>query len=52
MLGLSAIVAVLTQLLGLGVGYPASGAPPAIEPLEPTASPGEVFEAVAGLLGA
>jgi uncharacterized integral membrane protein len=52
MLGLSAIVAVLTQLLGLGVGYLLLRGAPAIESLEPTASPGEVFEAVAGLLGA
>ncbi|MGH8825289.1 MAG: hypothetical protein ACRDVN_12530 [Jiangellaceae bacterium] len=52
MLGLSAIVAVLTQLLGLGVGYVLLRGAPAIESLEPTASPGEVFEAVAGLLGA
>ncbi|HZY26736.1 MAG TPA: hypothetical protein VFE49_00635 [Jiangellaceae bacterium] len=52
MLGLSAIVAVLTQLLGLGVGYLLLRGAPALESLEPTASPGEVFEAVAGLLGA
>jgi hypothetical protein len=52
MLGLSAIVAVLTQLLGLGVGYLLLRGAPAIESLEPTASPGDVFEAVAGLLGA
>ncbi|HEU0214465.1 MAG TPA: hypothetical protein VFR13_10290 [Jiangellaceae bacterium] len=52
MLGLSAIVAVLTQLLGLGVGYLLLRGAPALESLEPTASAGEVFEAVAGLLGA
>jgi hypothetical protein len=52
MLGLSAIVAVLTQLLGLGVGYLLLRGAPALESLEPTSSPGEVFEAVAGLLGA
>jgi uncharacterized integral membrane protein len=52
MLGLSAIVAVLTQLLGLGLGYLLLRGAPAIESLEPTASPGEVVEAVAGLLGA
>ena len=42
MLGLSAIVAVLTQLLGLGVGYLLLRGAPAIESLEPTASPGDV----------
>jgi hypothetical protein len=52
MLGLSAIVAVLTQLLGLGVGYLLLRGAPALESLEPTASAGEVFEAIAGLLGA
>jgi hypothetical protein len=52
MLGLSAIVAVLSQLLGLGVAYLLLRGAPAIESLEPTARPGEVFEAVAGLLGA
>jgi hypothetical protein len=52
MLGLSAVVAVLTQLLGLGVGYLLLRGAPALESLEPTASAGEVFEAVAGLLGA
>jgi hypothetical protein len=52
MLGLSAIVAVLTQLLGLGVVYLALRGAPTLESLEPTASAGEVFEAVAGLIGA
>ena len=52
MLGLSAIVAVLTQLLGLGVGYLLLRGAPALESLEPTATAGEVLEAVAGLLGA
>jgi hypothetical protein len=51
MLGLSAIVAVLTQLLGLGVGYLVLRGAPTIESLPPTASLGEIFEAVAGLIG-
>ncbi|HMG28666.1 MAG TPA: hypothetical protein VK585_00920 [Jiangellaceae bacterium] len=52
MLGLSAIVAVLTQLLGLGVGYLLLRDLTALDSLGANASPGQVFEAVAGLLGA
>jgi hypothetical protein len=52
MLGLSAIVAVLTQLLALGPSYLLLRDATAMESLPPTATPAEVFPAVAGLFGA
>src|SRR5918994_3163318 len=52
MLGLSAIVAVITQLLGLALGWVLFRETAEIEELSPTASPSEVFAAVADLFGA
>ena len=52
MLGLSAIVAVITQLLGVALGYILFQDVADLESLSPTAGPTEVFNAVAGLLGA
>jgi hypothetical protein len=52
MLGLSAIVAVITQLLGVALGYILLQDVADLESLSPAAGPTEVFNAVAGLLGA
>ena len=52
MLGLSAIVAVITQLLGVGLGYLLFQDVAELESLSPTASFGEVMNALAGLVGA
>jgi hypothetical protein len=52
MLGLSAIVAVLTQLLGVGLGYVLFQDVADIESLSPTASAGQILSALAGVLGA
>jgi hypothetical protein len=52
MLGLSAIVAVITQLLGVALGYLLFQDIADLESLSPTVGPAEVFNALAGLLGA
>jgi hypothetical protein len=52
MLGLSAIVAVITQLLGVALGYVLFQDIADLESLSPTAGPAEVFNALAGLVGA
>jgi hypothetical protein len=52
MLGLAAIVAVITQLLGVGLGYVLFRDIERLESLSPTASAVEVVNAVAGLIGA
>jgi membrane-anchored glycerophosphoryl diester phosphodiesterase (GDPDase) len=52
MLGLSAIVAVITQLLGAALGYLLFQDIPDIESLSPTASFFDVMNALAGLIGA
>ncbi|HEX2362595.1 MAG TPA: hypothetical protein VHI11_11020 [Jiangellaceae bacterium] len=52
MLGLSAIVAVITQLLGVGLGYVLFRDIERLESLSPTANAAEVVNAVAGLIGA
>jgi hypothetical protein len=52
MLGLSAIVAVLTQLLGVGLGYLFLQDMADLASLSPTAGPGEVLSALAGVIGA
>jgi hypothetical protein len=52
MLGLSAIVAVITQLLGVGLGYLLFQDVADLQSLSPTASFVEVINALAGLVGA
>jgi len=52
MLGLSAVVAVITQLLGVGLGYVLFQDVADLDSLSPTASFVEVINAVAGILGA
>jgi hypothetical protein len=52
MLGLSAIVAVITQLLGVGLGYLLFQDVADLESLSPTASVVDVLNAVARVLGA
>jgi hypothetical protein len=51
MLGLSAIVAVVTQLLGLGIGWLLFDQTDEVA-FTPTADPDEVFDALAGFFGA
>jgi hypothetical protein len=52
MLGLSAIVAVITQLLGVGLGYILFQDVAELESLSPTASLVEVMNSLAGIVGA